>query len=148
MADDLIAAIKKKQALVSKLQAELDEARTLLESGLQETKGLGRAGHPDLRASGSRRKTKRGKTGYKHHSSVGRAIRVLKKANKPLHIDELISLMEKRGRKVKKTTMVGNLARYIKAGRMFSRPAPSTFGLIEWSGSATGTPIGRLEKTP
>ena len=48
-----------------------------------------------------------------------------------MHIDELLKRIEQKFHKrVKKTTLVGNLARKVKAGDTFERTAPNTFGLL------------------
>lgn len=64
-------------------------------------------------------------------SSVGRTVEVLKRAGKPLHVDKIIKEIEAQGHKIIKTTLVGNLSRYVKAKRVFYRAEPSVFGLIE-----------------
>jgi len=48
-------------------------------------------------------------------------------------MDELLKRIEQRfHHKVKKTTLVGNLSRKVKAGDTFDRPAPSTYGLLKF----------------
>jgi len=135
MVKDLISAIKEKQALLAKLQAELDEAKALLESGVQETHVTLRRGTSTQRPKGSRRlAAKPQKTGsiIKAKSSVGRARAILRKVGEPLHLDDIFSRINKGRKKVKRSTLVGNLSRYVKMGVVFSRTAPNTFGLLEW----------------
>ncbi len=127
MARDLIAAIREKQSAIAKLQAELDEAKALL---------LGRdRAHPTKHTP--RRTKSNVALPYKKNSSVGKAVKILKKAGQPMHIDELAA---KIGRTAKKTTLVGNLSRYVKAGRVFYRSAPGEFALLEWTMPETNQP--------
>jgi len=131
MAKDLVGAIKEKQAAIARLQAELDEARALLS-------GVHTGGRARVRfiPSGNATRTRKAKGSpvlpYKPGSSVGRAAKVLRTEGKPLHVDELLPRVQRRGHEVKKTTLVGNLSRYVNAGVVFNRPAPNTFGLLEW----------------
>ncbi len=128
MAKDLIASIKEKQALIAKLQSELDEARALL--GGVRTGGVARVQFvPAGKRKSAHRLRRTPVLPYKPNSSVGKAVKVLKKAGVPMHVDELAA---KIGRKVKKTTLVGNLSRYVKAGLVFCRTAPGEFGLLDW----------------
>lgn len=129
MAQDLVALVKQKQAQIARLQAELDEVRGILESDDSAPKPLSPA--PLRRRSRSSRKGLNSRP-YKAKSSVGWTVKVLKEAGEPTHVDEIVSRIEKRGHKVKKTTLVGNIARYIKQGKVFYRAGPNVYGLIEW----------------
>ena len=61
---------------------------------------------------------------------------VLRQAGKPLHIKEIIRGIEAGGHKVMKTTVIGNLSRYVKDKRVFYRAGISTYGLLEWKKAA------------
>lgn len=131
--NDLIAVIKQKQAAIAKLEAELDEARALL-SG----EAIKAAGRPTPSRAFKGRVPHKGRSvlvgvsGVLPTSSVGRAIDALREAGKPLHVTEILRRIEaQHGEKVNKTTLVGNLSRYIKAKKMFYRAGPNVFGLIE-----------------
>ena len=64
-------------------------------------------------------------------SSVGAALKVLHHANRPMHIDELLQMIaHTTGLPVQKTTLVSNLARYVRAGDTFRRVAANTYELI------------------
>ena len=64
-------------------------------------------------------------------SSVGWARRVLRTARRPIHIDEILTLIaQMTGQTVSKATLVSNLSRYVKAGDTFRRTAANTFELI------------------
>ncbi len=145
MPNDLIAVIKQKQAAIAKLQAELDEARALLTGGTRQKppqagaresveSPMPRTTTPRHRKRAAPRRSRPAfapKGEIVPTSSVGRTVTVLKRAGKPLHVDEIMKQIETEGHKVSKGTLVGNLSRYVKAGRVFYRAAPSVFGLIE-----------------
>lgn len=64
-------------------------------------------------------------------SSVGAALKVLRQANRPMHINELMKMIEHMtGLAVHKTTLVSGLARYVRAGDTFRRTAANTYDLI------------------
>lgn len=141
MASNLIAVIREKQLAIAKLQAELDEALTLLSGASTGTHGRTTRPDPILPTVAARVKssprTRRNRTGVKAAkgeiiatSSVGRMVTVLERAGKPIHIDDAIRQIEAEGHQVNKATLVGNLSRYIKDKRVFYRAAPSVFGLI------------------
>ncbi len=59
-------------------------------------------------------------------SATGLAIQILSETGRPMHIDELMRDLATRGAKATKSTIVGQLARYVRKGRL-TRPAPSTY---------------------
>jgi hypothetical protein len=136
---NLIALIKEKQAQMDKLQAELDEARALLSRPRVGGVASPSAVHPKSKADqhgAPLSKQKVGAPGIVPTSSVGLTVEVLRQAGKPLHIDQIIEALGGRGHKAKKTTLVGNLSRYVKRKQVFFRAAPSVFGLVEFKRSA------------
>ena len=137
----MIADIKQKLAAIAKLQEELAEARALLtgerpagarieprpQKAAREDRGRGRPkrrGH----AAGHGRV---GVPGIVPTSSVGMTLEVLRHAGKPLHVNEIVKAVEVLGKKISKTTLTGNLWRYVKDKRIFYRAGKNTFGLIE-----------------
>jgi len=58
---------------------------------------------------------------------------VLRSVGHPLHVNEIISTIEKRfGAQVKYATLVGNISRLIKRGNVFVKAGKNIFGLKEW----------------
>lgn len=146
MANALIALIKKKQARIARLdaqkaavQAELDEASAMLSKKAPTDTG---AAPPATPKTGRKAKKPRpgssrvGTPGIIPTSSVGLAVGVLKRAGKPLPVTDIIRELQAQGHNVVKTTLVGNLSRYVKAKRVFFRAAPSIFGLLEFKKGA------------
>ena len=127
--NDLVALIRTRKAEIARLQAELDAARAALADEQSDATVYvsTRARHKrPARLTGQKRR-RRG------DSTTAWAEAVLRDAGKNLHITQLLKGIEDRfHKKVLKTTLVGNLARKVKARDTFDRPAPSTFGLLEW----------------
>lgn len=143
VANNLTDLIKQKQAQITKLQTELDEARKLLTHTQGQVRTLPDkvpmrqkpVEHRKGRGSSSGVGLKVGQSGIVPTSSVGLTVEVLHHASKPLPVDEIIRAIEARGQTVKKTTLVGNLSRYIKAKKVFYRAGPNVYGLLEWKKS-------------
>lgn len=153
MPNDLVTVIKQKQAAIAQLEAELAEARTLLTGEVRPKPQAARAQEqptvtgrrrkaapPRSRRARSRRAkivgVKVAKGEIVPTSSVGRTVRVLKRAGKPLPIDDIVREIEAEGDTVNKTTLFGNLSRYIKDKRVFYRAAPGVYGLLEFKKGA------------
>lgn len=69
---------------------------------------------------------------YKPDSSVAWAVDVLREADQDLHIDVLVERIRAKGHEVEKPTLLGNLSRYVKDGKVFTRHSRSHYGLLEW----------------
>jgi hypothetical protein len=63
---------------------------------------------------------------------------ILKKEGKPLHIDELLRRLGKPIEKKQKISLSGSLASYVRVGKVFTRPAANTFGLLEFGNGSNG----------
>lgn len=59
------------------------------------------------------------------------AAEAIRTADRPLHARDLIRAIEARGQKVKGSTLVGALSRWVKRKAVFYRAGKNTFGLIE-----------------
>jgi hypothetical protein len=64
-------------------------------------------------------------------SAASLAAEAIRAAGKPLHARPLITAIEGRGQKVKESTLVGALSRWVKRKAVFYRAGKNTFGLIE-----------------
>src|SRR5208283_2136066 len=62
-------------------------------------------------------------------SDLANARDVLKKHGKPMHVEELLEKLGKPIAKNSKTSLSGSLASYVREHKIFTRPAPNTFGL-------------------
>lgn len=59
------------------------------------------------------------------------AAEAIRSAGRPLHARDLVKAIETRGQKVKASTLVGALSRWVKRKAVFYRAAKNTFDLIE-----------------
>jgi hypothetical protein len=149
MGNDWLETLRRKQqratvlrAELAEIEAELRDARAIL-SGRVETVVV-----PEQQPK-SRHGFTRGKRAkpIQEGSSVWWARQLLQQAGHELVVDELLAqINDLSPTKVQKPTLVSNLSRYVKHGDTFTRPAPSTYGLIEWDQSGDEVPSG--EKAP
>jgi len=65
-------------------------------------------------------------------SAVDKALQVLRAAGKPLHANEILKLMGREVSKGSRQALSGQISNYVRQGRIFTRTAPNTFGIIEW----------------
>ena len=141
MSNSLIDLIRQKKAQITQLQKELDDAL-----GELTRVGGGNGSAPDRPQKHGRRAHARPATptlfsgeaadhdrrrGVVPTSTVGRSIEAIRQAGKPLHVKELLKRLDADGHKVNKSTLVGNLSRYVKLKQVFYRPGPSVYGLLE-----------------
>jgi hypothetical protein len=64
-------------------------------------------------------------------SAVAEARSVILKAQRPVHINTLLSELGKDGTREARASLTSSLAAYVRRGEIFARPAPNTYGLIE-----------------
>ncbi len=109
---DRLNQLQQAEATVARLRAEIDEARALL---------LIKAPQP---------LPQRNPAG----TSTEMAEAVLRAHDKPLHVNDLISGIEREYQvSVRYATLVGNISRLVKKGKIFERTGPNRFGLLEWA---------------
>lgn len=64
-------------------------------------------------------------------SMVAQARTILLEHGAPVHVDDLLDALGKGVTRETKASLTGSLAAYVRRHEIFTRPAPSTFGLIE-----------------
>lgn len=122
---------------IVEIEAELKDARALL--GMTTNR---RRGGSTVQA---RRRP------IRENSTVWWAQKVLDQLGHQLHTDVLVQHIEElSGLSVRKSTLVSNLSRYVRTHDTFTRPASSTYGLIEFNASEEAvqenTPLGASER--
>jgi hypothetical protein len=65
-------------------------------------------------------------------TAVANARDFIKNAGRPLHITDILKGLGKPADTKNKLSLSGSLAGYVRDGQIFTRPAPNTFGLIEF----------------
>lgn len=66
-------------------------------------------------------------------SSVARAREVILSRGSPIHIDDLSDALGRERTREARASLTGSLSAYVRRGEVFTRPAPSTYGLVELS---------------
>ena len=72
-----------------------------------------------------------GDPGLRKGSLVAQARDLILERGQPIYIDDLLVALGKDVTRENKASLAGSLAAYVRKNELFSRPAPSTFGLIE-----------------
>jgi hypothetical protein len=75
---------------------------------------------------------------------MARTQEILKKSGKPLHVNEILTLLGKGSDRKTKESLTGSLAAYARKGQVFQKVAPNTFGLVEMD-SPTVKPVAETE---
>lgn len=57
---------------------------------------------------------------------------ILKNAGKPMHISQLLQALGKPLSKNSRASLTGSIGAHVRKNQIFTRPAPNTFGLINW----------------
>jgi hypothetical protein len=84
-------------------------------------------------------------------SAVAKARDAIRAAGKPLHVIELLKILGKPLTAGGKAGLAGSLAWYVRKGEIFTRPAPNTFGVVEFNGakvSSESAPDFDIEEPP
>ena len=117
---DLQRKIEKKETEIARAESQLVADRAYVE-GLKEALKIF---PPEAPAE---------PTPLRAGSELEKVQNVLLSAGKPLHIDEIMTKLnvgDLSGNK--KAGLAGSLSSYAKNNRVFTKPAPNTFGLIEF----------------
>ncbi len=115
---DIEKRIKAKQDEVQQLKESLGKAEAYIEA-LQESLRL-------------IKKTSDPNSGVRPGSMIFKARVALRREGKSLYIDELLKRMGMEVNKKNKISLSGSLGSYVRQKYIFTRPAPNTFGLIEF----------------
>lgn len=65
-------------------------------------------------------------------SLVAQARDLLLEAGHPVHVNELLDLLGKEPTREARASLTSSIAAYVRREEIFTRPAPNTFGLIEF----------------
>ena len=64
-------------------------------------------------------------------TDLAKAREAILSAKKPLHLNELLQTIGKEITKKNRASLTGNLGACVRDSKIFTRPAPATYGLIE-----------------
>jgi len=116
------AQLKKKTAEIQGFEEKLKAAKVYVKA-LEDVLKAIEKGAPDQTADGD--------VTLRRGSLVDRARDVILERGNPMHIDELLLALGRKVNRESKASLTGSIAAYVRIEEIFSRPAPSTFGLIE-----------------
>lgn len=123
--------IKQKEEDVRLLEKELIQAKAYLDAMRESLKLIGKSSAIN------------GVDSVRPGSLVDKARAAIRKAGQPLHVDKILPAIGKDPSKKNKISLSGSLAFYVRQGTIFTRPAPNTFGLVEFEQSqGDGPPEG------
>ena len=81
-------------------------------------------------------------------SDVDKALLILQNYGKPLRIEDILKNMGKEVNKHNKVNVASQLSHNYRAGRIFTRPAPNTFGLLEWGDNQEIDDLAEFDDLP
>lgn len=119
--ESLQKLIDRKQAEIERLEQELRDARVYIQAVQDSFRLLPKDSTLDV-----------GKKDLRQGSALAQVRDFLRLQGKPQHISTLLEHLGKPQNKQNRVSLSGSLGGYAKDGRVFSRPAPNTFGLIEF----------------
>lgn len=70
-------------------------------------------------------------TTLKPGSMIAQAREAIIRKGAPIHVDDLLEALGKEVSRESKASLAGSIAAYVRRNEIFTRPAPSTFGLVE-----------------
>ena len=121
--DNFQRLIERKQAEIRELEMRIREAKAYLQA-LQDSSKLFPKDSEPIPSTSSEFKLRPG-------TSLAKVREIIRNARNPMHINELLSALGKDVDNQNRVSLVGTLGSYARKGRIFSRTAPNTFGLIE-----------------
>jgi hypothetical protein len=73
-----------------------------------------------------------GKTSLRAGSDIAKAREIILKEGKSMHIAEIIKRLGKEVTKQNKASLSSYIGSFVRNGEYFTRPAPNTFGVVEF----------------
>lgn len=128
---DIEKKIKQKEEDVRSLREKLIQAEAYLDA-LQES----------LRLIQKTAESAIG-NGIRPNSMIDKARNILRREGKAMHVGDILRAMGKEVSKSNRVSLSGSLGNYVRQKFVFTRPAPNTFGLIEFGETVQGdVPVG------
>jgi hypothetical protein len=118
---DFERRITKKQQEIEALELQVRDAKSYLQALQDSLRLFPREGDTGS-SSGS---------GLRPGSALSKARDAIRKAGKPLHINDLLIALGKSQDKKNRISLAGSLSSYARKNEIFTKTAPNTFGLRE-----------------
>jgi hypothetical protein len=117
--------IRKKEREIHALERKLGEAQIYLQALKDLTKVMQKEEVEAEAADGT----------IREGSTVDQARKAIASAGRALHLDEILKALGKEITRESKASLNGSLAAYVRKSEVFTRPKPSTYGLVEFPAS-------------
>jgi hypothetical protein len=118
--DELQKKIERKRQEIADIESGLALAKTYLQA-LEDTMKM--APREEARAEKA--------FALRAGSALADARDAILRAGKPLHIAELVRAIGKDDTKQNRVSLAGSLGTYAREGKVFTRPGPNVFGVLE-----------------
>jgi hypothetical protein len=115
--------IERKQAEIRELEVQIREAKSYLQALRDSAKLLPKESDNNGVASAG--------FNLRPGTSLAKVRDIIKEIGVPMHINDILTRLGKTIDKQNRVSLVGTLGSYSRKGRVFSRTAPNTFGLLE-----------------
>ena len=115
--------IQRKQAEIRELEVRIREAQSYLQALQDSSKLLPK----DVETIG----VPSSEFSLRPGTSLAKIRDIIKETGSPMHINEILERLGKTVDNQNRVSLVGTLGSYSRKGRVFSRTAPNTFGLLE-----------------
>ncbi len=122
--ENLQRLIDRKQEEIEELKTTLTHANIYLQALYDSLKALPK--EPSSSYSGKIEAPK-----LREGTMLWTARQTLLAAKKPLHINDLLVSMGKHADEKERLSLTGSIGWYVRKRKIFTRPAPNTFGLVE-----------------
>lgn len=123
--DNFQKLIDKKQQEIDNLELQLREANAYIQALQDSMKLLPREGNNTA------------EMGYnlRPDSTLAKARDIIRATGKPMPIGDILKAIGASPDKKNRVSLAGTLSSYTKKGRIFTKTAPNTFGLLEFGAS-------------
>lgn len=115
--------IERKQAEIRELEMRIREAHSYLQALQDSAKLLPKDADNKLVASSG--------TGLRPGTALAKVRDIIKESGAPMHVNDILVSLGSPVDVKHRVSLVGTLGSYSRKGKVFTRTAPNTFGLIE-----------------
>lgn len=126
--DDFLRKITKQQTLVAEIEVTLRIERATLATMQDMYKLLPKDGAASTDSSAL--------AVLRKGSGTSRAYEALKQRGIPMHVNDIANAIGKKPTREVTQGLASSMRAYVMKGEIFTKPAPNTYGLVEWGTAA------------
>ena len=139
----VVRTLREKRARLQEIEREARRLR----ADLQAIRDAAGAAGTDRRGGRRPPRKRRGPISVRPGSSLGRALAALRASKRPLRIERILRVIERKsGRKLRRSTVESQLSRYAQKGHLVRRTGPAEFALIGERGSSAKARVSRRRR--